>query len=61
MAGFWRGLYYYLNWEYHSENDAWDNHQKHLKYLCCKELEYIRHTIDNKKIDKEYDYIVKKK
>lgn len=51
--GFWRSLYYYMEWEYHSENDNWDERQKHLKHLCTKQIEtldinkfFVYHTLN---------------
>lgn len=52
MAGFWRAVYYYMDWEYHSKNDiVFDDRQKHLKYLCCKQ---IRETDFDKLLGKHY-------
>jgi len=41
MAGYWRSLYYYMGWVYHSENDRWDERQKHLKYLCTQQIKTL--------------------
>jgi hypothetical protein len=35
MTGFWRSVYYYLNWSY---DERRSNRQRHLKYICNKEL-----------------------
>ena len=50
MVGFWRSLYYYMGWEYHSKNDEFDDRQKHLKYLCCKQIR-----------DTDFDKLLKRK
>ena len=38
MDGWWRWIYSQMGWEYHSKNDEFDDRQKHLKYLCCKQI-----------------------
>jgi hypothetical protein len=40
IMGFWRNIYEIFGWEYISKNDPCPR-QRHLKYLCCKE---IKHT-----------------
>ena len=36
--GFWRRLYYYMEWDYNSPNDEPDPRQKHLKFMCCEQI-----------------------
>jgi len=42
QMGFWRTIYYYVGMEYPEQK--WDDRQKHLKYMCCQQIEkgYIR-------------------
>ena len=37
MTGYWRMIYGIIGWTYVSRNEHCP-HQKHLKYLCCQEL-----------------------
>ena len=54
MAGWWRWIYGQMGWEYHSKNDEFDDRQKHLKYLCCKQIRDtdIYKVLKRKKKDK---------
>ena len=39
MGGYWRLIYDILGLQYISKNDHCP-HQKHLKFLCCQELNF---------------------
>jgi hypothetical protein len=37
--GFWRTIYYYLDWEYIGKKEQEDvERQKHLKYMTCEQI-----------------------
>ena len=44
---FWRSLFELMAWDYY---DKWSDRQRHLKYVCCKQ---IKETKDIQKILKK--------